>query len=73
MLKSQKFGAQRIKYQLMNKVADQELINNIYRQANIDEFATAKSICYVNFMENNLKRLRKKLSKYVLWLHEDLA
>lgn len=42
--KSQKFGAQRIKYQLMNKVADQELINNIYRQANINEFAIAKSI-----------------------------
>mgnify|MGYP000007520343 CR=1 FL=1 len=42
--KSQKFGAQRIKYQLMNKVADQELVNDIYQQANIDEFAIAKSI-----------------------------
>jgi regulatory protein len=42
--KSQKFGAQRIKYQLMNKVADQELVNTLYQQAAIDEFATAQSI-----------------------------
>ncbi|HRG63424.1 MAG TPA: regulatory protein RecX [Burkholderiales bacterium] len=58
--KSQKFGAQRIKYQLMNKVADQELVNNIYQQAAIDEFAIAKSIWLRKFHGKQPENTKEK-------------
>jgi regulatory protein len=58
--KSQKFGAQRIKYQLMNKVADQELVNNIYQQAAIDEFTTAQSIWLRKFHGKRPENAKEK-------------
>lgn len=42
--KSKKYGGLKVKQLLQNKVNDQALINELYQQAEIDEFAVARQI-----------------------------
>lgn len=49
--KSRKYGSLKIKYLLHNKVADQDLVNSIYTEANINELQIATELLRKKYTE----------------------
>ena len=67
--KSKKFGSQKVKYLLQNKVNDQSLVNQIYAESQIDEFKLAQQIWQRKFAspatesKERAKQIRFMLSR----------